>query len=140
MMITGIMIRKRIGWKLLAALFTLLWLNYWLRYDDPLPQHPLEIIQGIVNIVGIIGLWGLGFSAPLLNRIFWKALLFADIVLFLACLILLRTPGLEQYNPAYLWALILVPILPYYVGLYIYGFKSMDIWNNHDTEQPLSPR
>ncbi|MGD9781304.1 MAG: hypothetical protein AB7V14_04025 [Kiritimatiellia bacterium] len=125
------MIWKRIGWKLLAALFTLLWLNYWLLYDDPFSQHILEIIQGCANIIGIIGLWGLGFGIPLLNRYFWKALFAVDLVIFLSCLVFLRTPGLEEYNPAFLWALLLVPILPYYVGLFVYGFKSREIWETH---------
>ena len=126
---------KRIGWKVFAVLFTLMQINYWFLYDDPNPNHTLETILAVFNIFGLIGIWGLSFSIPILKRILWKALLLVDVALFISCMLFLRTPGLEQQNAAFVWAIILIPFLPFYVGLYLYGFRSMDIWRTKETEQ-----
>ena len=126
-------------WKIVAGIFTLIALNYMFFFVETYPLHPLETIQSALNLCGLVALWCLGFRVRFLTRWFWRVTFLLNLGVFVACMLFVPTLGYEQYSPAFLWALILVPCIPYYIGLFIYTYKAEYIWGPDATQHPPKP-
>ncbi|MHC4185652.1 MAG: hypothetical protein ACYSUC_10695 [Planctomycetota bacterium] len=88
----------------------------------------LERLQGSFSIFGLLPLWGLALQKRIFQQLFWRLFFFIDAS---GCLLLLIFG--QRYNLPLLWAVIIyvvavVVTLTYYVGLFIYAFRSEQIW------------
>ena len=117
-------------------------LNYYFLYDDPDPVGPLKICQQILSAGGVIGLWCLGFERRCLSPTFWRLFLVGDLVVFMSYGLLTPTPPrLQHLNPWPVLAFVAKFYVPYYIGLFVYGFRSQGIWkrrapNTHKRSVP----
>jgi hypothetical protein len=86
-----------------------------------------------LSLIGVFGLFGYAFKKQIINAFAWKVyfviIVFWDIFAFLACP---RQPLIVEVNlGVQIISLIFVVCfaLPYYLAIYLYGYKSMTIWN-----------
>jgi len=85
-----------------------------------------------VYILSLLALWGLGLQRRIFSRLFWRVLFFVHVLLFGLCLIY----GVK-YDVPLLWCVIFSVIeamilIPYWIGLFIYAFRSKHIWAGQD--------
>lgn len=88
----------------------------------------LERLGISLNIVSLLVFWGLGLQKPFFHKLFWRLFLFFNILVDV-----LNAIFGEKYDFSILWCVIVYIIMaivyvPYYIGLFIYAFKSRQIW------------
>jgi hypothetical protein len=88
----------------------------------------LERLHFSVDILSLLALWGLGLQKRILSRLFWRILFFIHALLCVLCLIY----G-TKYDLPLMWCVIIhvadaMILIPYWIGLFIYAFRSKHIW------------
>jgi hypothetical protein len=94
----------------------------------------LQRLQASVDIIGLLALWGLGLQRPIFQNIFWCLFFFVNLIIDVSCVIF----G-QRYELSLLWCLILYLVfltvaVPYYIGIFIYAFRSKQIWKKEQDE------
>jgi hypothetical protein len=88
----------------------------------------LERLQCSFGILGLLALWALGLEKRIFQQLFWRLFFFIDASVCLLAVIFGR-----EYDLPLLWCVVLYVVsaavtLPYYIGLFIYAFRSKHIW------------
>ena len=104
-----------------------------------LVQH-LYLVLGLVGTVPIVGFV---FHQRIFRRVFWRAWFFFTIVWGVFDL-LVYTPGFHlssapQVSPVIVWLLSLIIVLPTYLAMYSYSFRSPTLWVGSAQAAPHSP-
>ena len=129
--------KRRWGWKLLAGILTIGWIIYFFLYNNPDPYQPLQISQNVVNIIGVVGIWCFAFRLKFMESIVWQLLFIVDLLFFILRSCFSYTT--HNHNPLAVIFLLLILVLPYYIGLFLYAFKSPEIWSNDEDSETKEP-
>jgi hypothetical protein len=128
-------IRKLISqiknWKWFAfALFMTLWLGFPFVGGIIInTYYPFLQRLGLsVHLISLLAFWGLALQKKFFYQFFWRLFIFIDILLFV--LMLLFDP---EYDLPLLWCIIILSTsvvisILWYMGLFIYAFRSKQIW------------
>jgi hypothetical protein len=97
----------------------------------------LERLQVSANILGLLAFWGLGLQKRVFQQLLWRLFFFIDASIFVLGMIFGK-----KYDVPLLWCVIFYLVLaavtvPYYIGMFIYAFRSKQIWE--ETGQNSSP-
>jgi hypothetical protein len=88
----------------------------------------LERLQASFSVFGLLPLWALGLEKRMFQRLLWRLFFFIDASVCLLAVIFGR-----RYDLPLLWCVVLTVVyaavtVPYYIGLFIYAFRSKQIW------------
>lgn len=100
----------------------------------------LDVIYQVVNVIGLIGLYGFIKNIPIGSPRIWATILAAEMIMFVGY-DLYQVLGmteieddvnyLEDWKLYALATLVLAVFLtPYWYALYRYSFKSKEVWGN----------
>ncbi|MDH4241966.1 MAG: hypothetical protein OEW48_20595 [Phycisphaerae bacterium] len=139
-------IRKLISpvknWKWFAfAIFMTLWLGFPFVGGIIInTYYPLLLRLGIsVDLISLLAFWGLALQKKFFYQFFWRLFFFVDVLLFV--LNLLFGP---RYDLPLLWCIIIygtsvVFSILWYMGLFIYAFRSKQIWGRTELKPKTIP-
>jgi len=118
---------EKIKWKIYFILIFML--SFLSILDQNISEIKIyEFIDILISLVGIIGLFGFVFSHPILFQTFWKLVfiifLFWDIIISM-----LYFDEIFNESGFLLKIFFFILIVPEYVALYLYGYKSKEIWD-----------
>ena len=92
----------------------------------------IDIIIRISFIIGVAGVFGYAYKKKILNTAIWKLVFFIELFLYVITICLFASiyePGIISTATDLLNALlILFYSLPEIIALYLYSYKSKDIW------------
>jgi hypothetical protein len=97
----------------------------------------LERLQASVSIVGLLAFWGLGLQKRIFQKVFWRLFLFVDASILFLCMISGKKHELPVLVCVIVYLVIAAVTIPYYIGMFIYAFRSKQIWG--ETEHRSSP-
>jgi hypothetical protein len=126
---------RRLGWKVYFGFVALL-TAIGVMVEGVAWMQPLDALSYSGALVSLCGLFGYAFSRRIGTFQFWRiwllvALLFD--VLYETLLTELglanQIPGSEPLQPVE-WVVIIPLILPVYFGLYLYGYRSPELWQD----------
>jgi hypothetical protein len=127
---------RRIGWKVYQALLAL---SYVFGYVLTGVQwiQPFDVVDMIVTLVAMVGLFGFAYRRRLANAVFWRRWLPIQVawdivvVVFLAQIGLAhQVPGAGERSATFDLTVQLVFLLPLYIALFRYGFRSPELWDH----------
>ena len=123
-------VRKRITWLGFAGALTLLYC--WGVYRAILTNKPITIIgffQTVITAIGLIAIWGLALRKRIFNQKFWRIFFFIDLFFYFLIWQTSKTPDLEiKILVSWFIFITVVIYIPYYIALFIYAFRSVNIW------------
>jgi hypothetical protein len=140
------MIRKLISqvknWKWFAfSIFMTLWLGFpFVGGIIVNTYYPFLLRLGLsVNVISLLAFWGLALQKKFFYQFFWRLFIFIDVLLFVLCLIF----G-PKYDLPLLWCIIIyatsvVFSILWYMGLFIYAFRSKQIWEQAGLKPKTKP-
>lgn len=131
------------GWKIYFLILTLLMiagtalivadsLGVLLPAGTPLLDDDwtwLDSLSILITWVGIVGLFGFAYKKVIGGQNFWKKWFIFTLVLDISYTVYDSYP--EGFAIEDIWYDIIAYslILPYYIALYLYGYKSEELWN-----------
>ena len=103
-----------------------------LENEDSLLDEPwtwLDSLNIVVSWIGIVGLFGFAYKKIIGEQDFWKRWFVFTLIFDISYEVYVES--LEGFTTEVIWFYILVYSLsiPYYVALYLYGYKSDSLWN-----------
>jgi hypothetical protein len=119
------------NWKWFAfSIFMTLWLGFSFVSDIIVnTYYPFLLRLAIsVDLISLLAFWGLALQKKFFYQFFWRLFFFIDVLLFVLCLIF----G-PKYDLSLLWCIIIYGTsvvfgILWYMGLFIYAFRSKQIW------------
>jgi hypothetical protein len=99
----------------------------------------LERLHLSVNIVSLLAFWGLGLQKRIFQQFFWRLFFFIDALLFVLLLIFGRKIDLPLLWCIIMYLIIIIVIVPYYIGMFIYAFRSKQIWGQAEIKPKTTP-
>jgi len=130
------------NWKWFAfAVFTTLLLGFIFVASIIINTYypMLDRLAASINLVSLLAFWGLALQKRIFYQFFWRLFFFIEVLL----LVLLLIFG-PRYDLQLLWHIIiyvtsvLISIL-WYVGLFIYAFRSKQIWGQAGLMSKIVP-
>ena len=124
------------GWKIYFCILTgLLLVLYAITFSGSV-MGVVHYLDVPISLVALVGVYGYAFKRPIGHHNFWK-IWFCLIVLWDAFYNLVL-PEPAVFQPADLVAILIGYgiIIPGYIALYLYGFRSQRLWerkNRHST-------
>jgi hypothetical protein len=130
------------GWKIYFWIF--LALNLWSYSDELLGNFSTRDIVSIpLTAIHLIGFFGYAFKKNLFNKDFWKVSFFIvvawdmfwivrEIILVFLSTIEIIESGISDFGPVFriiLIAFVFFIFLPSYIALFLYAFRSKELWN-----------
>jgi hypothetical protein len=99
----------------------------------------LERLGLSVHLISLLALWGLALQKKFFYQFFWRLLFFIDVLLFV--LLLIFGP---RYDLPLLWCIIILSTsvvisILWYMGLFIYAFRSKHIWEQAGLKPKTKP-
>ena len=125
------------GWKIYFFILTgLLLVLYAITFSGPL-EGVLHYLDVPISTVALVGVYGYAFKKPIGHHNLWKIWFFV-IVLWDGFYNLIP-PESAVFKPVDLVAILIGYgiIIPGYVALYLYGFRSQPLWERK-TLQPTT--
>lgn len=127
------------GYKIYFWFFVLI--NIGLFYLLLHEVTPIDIVNLILTLIGVIAFYGFVFKVPILNRQFWKIYFPISVLWYLFNTIFFLylhflSNALNKLPLLYVVEiniLIFLVSLPYYIGLYLYGYNAEEIWLEKST-------
>ena len=126
---------RRIGWRLYLGLLGLSYaLVYWMLGVGWM--QTLDVVDGAATLVGFTGLFGYAYRRRLGSAVFWKRWLPVQVAWDLLVMLYLTGLGVVHALPEVASAslaekaLQLLFVLPLYVALFRYGFRSPEVWRD----------
>ena len=92
---------------------------------------PRDWIWDLVNCVGVLALWGIGLRRRLVSRMFWRCFLFIYVTTHVIEFFM-PDPRLRDYPPALIAFVFVAVYTPYYLGMYLYAFRSDNLWDSKE--------
>jgi hypothetical protein len=125
----------KIGWKIYFIILSFLLL---IAYFDIISKGStfFDYLDIIISLIALLGLFGYSFRKQIFEMRLWQTWLFVIVNWdILYNLVLTHTLGVAQNNIKlgfieYIISVFMV--LPEYIALYLYGFKSSDLWKDHN--------
>lgn len=115
-------------------------LGFLLDEGDPFFDEPwtwLDWLDTFIISVSLIGLFGIAYQKTIGKQIFWKRWFVFVIIFDIAYIINDYRNGIygteDMWRPEIVFPLLIIIVLPYYIGLYLYAFKSDAVWNPQPT-------
>lgn len=125
------------GWKIYFFILTgLLLVLYAITFSGPL-EGVLHYLDVPISMVALLGIYGYAFKRPIGHYNLWKIWFFV-IVLWDGFYNLIPFKA-AVFQPSDLVAILIGYgiIIPGYVALYLYGFRSQSLWERK-TQQPTT--
>lgn len=89
----------------------------------------LERLCISAGCISLLAFWGLALQKRIFNRLFWRLFFFIDLFLSILCIVFSRR---YWYLPLRWIIIFFIPQIvlgiPYYIGMFIYAFRSKQIW------------
>lgn len=95
----------------------------------------LERLHLSVNILSLLVFWGLGLQKRIFRRFFWRIFFFIDALVFVVLIIFGRKYDFPLLWCIIIWLIIAIVYVPYYIGMFIYAFRSKQIWGQAEHRQ-----
>lgn len=120
-----------IGWKIYFIFVLILSLPSYMSYGT---MRAWDIIDFIVFIPSIAGLFGFCWSKRLLNQQFWKSFFIVCIVWNIYYQYFVPMPQVmdeflnKGMSQSLLATITWIPFIPMVIALYLYGFKKEKLW------------
>jgi len=116
-----------IGWKIyfwvLSAIYTLVFVNVFTRLDSDIHNYT----NVLISLIALIGLYGYAYQTPLSKIKIWNVWFFLIIIWDLYDLFI----SFEDKNLTITFVVIsYVFLIPEYIALYFYGYRSSHLWEN----------
>lgn len=99
----------------------------------------LERLHLSVNILSLLAFWGLGLQKRIFQQLFWRLFFFIDALLFVLLLIFGRKIDLPLLWCIIMYLIMIIVIVPYYIGMFIYAFRSKQIWGQVELKPKTIP-
>jgi len=99
----------------------------------------LERLHLSVNIVSLLAFLGLGLQKRIFQQFFWRLFFFIDALLFVLLLIFGRKIDMPLLWCIIMYLIIVIVIVPYYIGMFIYAFRSKQIWGQSTLMPTIVP-
>jgi hypothetical protein len=102
--------------------------------------YPLWLRLGTsVNLISLLAFWGLALQKKFFYQFLWRLFFFIEVLLFVLCFIF----G-PKYDLPLLWYIIIYGIsvvisILWYMGLFIYAFRSKQIWGQAELKPKTIP-
>ncbi len=125
---------RRIGWKLYFLLLAT-GIPLSLLGDGLAWMQGLDLIDVGVTATGLAGLFGYAFRRRLASLAFWRRWLPVQIGWDMLLVLVFEPLGLAQQTPGseissgFEWTIAAALVLPFYLALFRYGFRSPEIWS-----------
>jgi len=118
-----IMKNKKIGWKIYFFILSFLLL---IAYFDIFRSGAtlFDFVDVIISLIALLGLFGYSFQRKIYNVRLWRT-----------WLLLTHTVGVAQIQiklSLVEYMLTMLIILPEYIALFLYGYKSPNFWKAHN--------
>jgi len=97
-------------------------------FHHPTAHRILKHSSLLVMAGGLCGIWCYTFKTRLLNRPFWRVFFVVDVLASVVNLLLIPLPDYSAYNPVLVWGPWVLFNFAYYGELWLYAFRSKDIW------------
>jgi hypothetical protein len=131
---------KKIGWKI--YFFILLFLLLF-SYADIMYKVAtfFDYADIIISLIALLGLFGYSFQRKIYARKLWSTwfivIIIWDVVhnMFITKLLGLAQNNIQFGLAEYLLGMLIV--LPEYIALYLYGYKSTDLWKGEQKSHDL---
>lgn len=124
--------RSRTGWKIyfwfVATLLALKYISFFFL-DESFYQYFTRPIP----IVPLAGLYGYAYQKRIIGAIFWKIWLFLILILEVVYHITAGRKILSQHDivlAIMLRSVLFLIMVPEYIALYFYAFKSRELWES----------
>jgi hypothetical protein len=93
----------------------------------------LDWLSLLITWVGIVGLFGFAYKKVLGEQNFWKRWFIFNLIFEISYAVFEYFP--EEFVAEDVWSAVLgySLFLPYYIALYLYGYKSDSLWNPQST-------
>ena len=123
---------RRIGWKVYLWLMVTLSAIALALFGQSMQTADLAALA--VTAVALVGLFGLAYRRRIGSRFFWRLWLPCEVVWDLAVVLVLTPAGLANQFPGTPTSAVeevagLAILLPLYVGLYRYAYRSRELWS-----------
>jgi len=130
-----IMKNKKIGWKIYFFILSFLLL---IAYFDIFRSGAtlFDFVDVIISLIALLGLFGYSFQRKIYNVRLWRTWLFVIVIWDVVYnLLLTHTVGVAQIQiklSLVEYMLTMLIILPEYIALFLYGYKSPNFWKAHN--------
>lgn len=123
-----------IGWKIY---FILLLFIYFISYIGYEKMRLWEIIDLVLFIISLVGLYGFSWSRRIFTQEFWQVFIMVSIIWNTGYNYFVPLPTFmveiidNKMSQATLATLSLIPYIPCLIGVYLYGFKRPALWGTN---------
>ncbi len=111
---------------------------------DPAFSNPwnwLDWLDTFIIGVSLVGLFGIAYQKTIGNQSFWKRWFIFILIFDTAYAVYEYNTGVfdtvGMWRPEITFPLLIAFFIPYYVALYLYGYKSEELWNPPTNPNPL---
>jgi len=93
----------------------------------------VDSLSILIAWIGLVGLFGFAFEKIIGEQVFWQRWFIFDLIFYVAYTVYEYTP--EVFTVEELWVDLAAYSIdvPYYIALYLYGYKSDTLWNPRPT-------
>lgn len=123
------------GWKIYFILLLIIYFMSYMGYEE---MRLWELIDLVLFITSMIGLYGFSWSRKLFTPQFWKSFIIASIIWNTGYNYFIPLPAFideiinSEMSQASLATLSLIPYIPCLIGVYLYGFKRPALWEDNN--------
>lgn len=112
-------------WKIFTVYFAVSTLYFELA---PGSLDPWDILDLLMVLLGILGMFGFSFRRPVFRPLFWRLYLPLNVVWNLWHPDARTVPGIPGIP---FWVVLLIGVtaaIPFYIALFLYGFRRRHLW------------
>ncbi|MBN1932656.1 MAG: hypothetical protein JW786_13720 [Desulfobacterales bacterium] len=128
---------SRNGWKIyfwfVAALLALKYVSLFF-----IDESFYKYFTRPIPIIPLAGLYGYAYRKTIIGAVFWKIWLFLILILEVVYHIIVGRTILSQQDIVFaiiLRSILFVIMLPEYIALYFYAFKSQELWESETSKE-----
>jgi hypothetical protein len=128
---------KKIGWKIYFVIFSLLLL---FAYYDFISKGITiyDSVDIVISLTALTGLFGYTFTKKIHSQTFWRIWLFVIVIwdlfynLYLTAILGVAQGVAQEGDKINITEMLIafIFIFPEYVALYLYGYKSTELWEH----------
>jgi len=106
-------------------------------YIFPAEHRFLVYLGSIFSIISLVAIFGYAFKHSIMKPGFWKAFLFILIMWEISSFLLSSKLYPSEVNPInnpVITLLTFITSFPGYIAIYLYGYRSVELWKNEESE------
>ena len=121
---------------LLVLVFSTVVLDQFLEYLEPLPMNMWDWLDIPISIGALIGLYGFSYQRRIGQGKFWQNWFYGIILWDILFIFYLSESPFELESETE-GLIFLALAIPWYIALYLYGFRSDNLWKSQNVSQGL---